>query len=60
MRLEMNSKDFEELERAFRRLPGEIRTKAMRRAMTRVAQIATFPSSRCCSAIKSFVWACSP
>ncbi len=40
MRLEMNSKDFEELERAFRRLPGEIRTKAMRRAMTRVAQTA--------------------
>lgn len=40
MRLEMSSDDIADLERAFLRLPGEIRTKAMRRAMTRLSQTA--------------------
>ena len=40
MKLEMSSRDLDDLQRAFLRLPGEIRTKAMRRAMTRLAQTA--------------------
>lgn len=40
MKLEINSKDFEQLQRAFQRLPGEIQSKAMRRAMTRLSQTA--------------------
>ncbi|NTF32303.1 hypothetical protein [Rhizobium skierniewicense] len=40
MKLEMSSKDMEQLQRAFQRLPGEIQSKAMRRAMTRLSQTA--------------------
>jgi hypothetical protein len=39
MKLEMSSKDIEQIRRAFERLPGDIQTKAMRRAMARIGQM---------------------
>ncbi|MBB4952764.1 hypothetical protein H4S14_000806 [Agrobacterium vitis] len=40
MRLEIDAKELEQLRRAIERLPGEIKTKAMVRAMRRLSQMA--------------------